>query len=159
ASDAPMTDEQMGKASVPVMHLPTVMGAVVLTYNLPEVKQPLQFTGEVVSEIFLGKITKWGDEKIAKLNKGVSLPKDMDIVVAHRSDGSGTANIFTDYLSKVSPEWKEKVGVGSAVKWPVGLGGKGNEGVTGLIKQTPGTIGYVELIYAKSNDLPVAKVR
>ena len=158
ASDAPMTDEQMGKADPHAVHIPTVMGAVVLTYNLPSVTTELKLTPEIIAEIFLGKITTWNDAKIQKANPGVTLPKDA-VLVSHRSDGSGTTNIFTDYLSKVSPDWKSKVGVGPSVNWPVGLGGKGNEGVTGLIKQTPGAIGYVELIYAVNNKLPVAKIK
>jgi phosphate transport system substrate-binding protein len=155
ASDAPMTDEQMAKASG-ITHIPTVLGAVVVTYNAP--MQSLKLTPETLSGIFLGKITKWNDPALAKDNAGVKLP-DTAITVAHRSDGSGTTNIFTDYLSKVSPEWKEKVGKGTAVKWPVGLGGKGNEGVTGLVKGTPGAIGYVELAYAKQNKLPTSTLK
>jgi phosphate transport system substrate-binding protein len=158
ATDAPMTDEQLSKAKSPVLHIPTVLGAVVLTYNLPEIGAKLQLASDVVAEIFLGKITKWNDPKIAAANPGLKLP-DTAILVAHRSDGSGTTNIFVDFLSKVSPEWKQKVGVGTAVNWPTGLGGKGNEGVTGLIKQTPGAIGYVELIYAESNKLPVVTLK
>jgi phosphate transport system substrate-binding protein len=150
-----MTDEQLGKSSVPVLHIPTVLGAVVVTYNVPGVEQGLKLSGDVVGDIFLGKITKWNDARIAKLNPGAKLP-DADVLVVHRSDGSGTTGIFTDYLSKVSPEWKSKVGAGTAVNWPVGLGGKGNEGVSGLVKQTPGSVGYVELIYAKNNSLPYA---
>ncbi|MEK6706531.1 MAG: phosphate ABC transporter substrate-binding protein PstS [Bdellovibrionota bacterium] len=155
ASDAPMTDEQLSKASVPVVHIPTVLGAVVLTYNVPGVEQGLKLSGEVVAYIFLGKVTKWNDSRITALNHGIKLP-ETDILVVHRSDGSGTTGIFTDYLSKVSAEWKTKTGSGTAVNWPVGLGGKGNEGVAGLIKQTPGSIGYVELIYAKNNSLNYA---
>lgn len=158
ASDAPMTEEQMKKARSPILHIPTVLGAVAVTYNLPEVKKPLRMSSEVLANIFLGTITKWNDPAIAKLNEGVALPKTA-IFVAHRSDGSGTTAIFSDYLSKVSTEWKSRVGSGTALKWPTGLGGKGNEGVTGLVKQTPGAIGYVELIYAKSNGLPVAELR
>jgi len=158
ATDAPMTDEQLKKAGEPVLHIPTVMGAVVLTYNLPEVTQELVLSGDVVAEMFLGTITKWNDAKITKLNPGVNLP-DTAIMIAHRSDGSGTTGIFTDYLSKVSPDWKSKVGQGTAVNWPVGLGGKGNEGVTGLVKQTPGSIGYVELIYAENNKLAYASLK
>lgn len=157
ASDAPMTDEQLAKSEVPIIHIPTVLGAVVLTFNIKDIKN-LNLNQEVLSGIFLGKITQWSDPKIAKINPGVALP-NIPIVVIHRSDGSGTSAIFTDYLAKISPEWKTNVGSGTAVKWPVGLGGKGNEGVTGLVKQTPGAIGYVELIYAKSNGLPVAMVR
>lgn len=158
ASDAPMNEEQMAKATSPVLHIPTVLGAVVVTYNLPEVKGPLKLSPEAVSGIFLGKIKKWNDPAIAQINPGANLPAT-DIMVAHRSDGSGTTAIFTDYLSKISAEWKQKAGAGTAVKWPTGLGGKGNEGVTGLVKQTPGAIGYVELIYAESNKLPVAQLK
>ena len=158
ASDAPMTDEQLAKSTTPIFHIPTVLGAVVITYNLPEVKSPLQLTPEVVADAFLGKITKWNDEKIQKLNPKAKLP-DTAIMIVHRSDGSGTSAVFTDYLSKVSPEWKEKVGTSTSVKWPAGLGGKGNEGVTGLLKQSPGALGYVELTYAISNQLPTALLK
>lgn len=158
ASDAPMTDEQLAKAGAPVVHVPTVLGAVVLTYNLPGVETGLKLTGSIVADIFLGKVTKWNDAAITKLNAGVKLP-DMPILVAHRSDGSGTTNIFADYLSKVSEDWKSKVGVGTSLKWPVGLGGKGNEGVSGLVKQTPGSVGYVEWIYAENNKLPYASLQ
>ncbi len=157
ASDAPMTDEQLAKSSKPILHIPTVLGAVVITYNLPGITKPLHFSGDVLANIFLGKITKWNDAAIAKLNPGVALP-DTAILVAHRSDGSGTSAVFTDYLSKVSADWKAKVGAGTAVNWPAGLGGKGNEGVTGVVKQTPGAVGYVELTYAVSNGLPVAEL-
>ncbi len=157
ASDAPMTDEQLAKAGGAIVHIPTVLGAVVVTYNLPGVSE-IKLTPEIVSDIFLGKITKWNDTKIAKLNPNAKLPTD-SLVVVHRSDGSGTSAIFTDYLSKVSATWKEKVGTGTAVNWPVGLGGKGNEGVSGLVKQTPGTIGYVELVYAEKNALPYASLQ
>ena len=157
ATDAPMTEEQMKKAAAPVLHIPTVLGAVVVTYNLPAAGAGLKLTGEIIADIFLGKITSWGDPRIAKLNPGKTLTGD--VMVVHRSDGSGTTNIFTDYLAKVSADWKTKAGTGQAVSWPVGLGGKGNEGVAGLIKQTPGTIGYVELIYAKSNGLPYASIQ
>lgn len=157
ASDAPLTDAQLRKSSVPILHIPTVLGAVVLTYDLPDVKSELKLTPEVLADVFLGKLTQWNDDRIKKINPGVSLP-DEPILVAHRSDGSGTTAIFTDYLSKVSPEWKQKVGHGTSVNWPTGLGGKGNEGVTGLVKQTPGAIGYVELIYAENNHLPVASL-
>ena len=155
ASDGPMTDEQLRAAPGPIMHVPTVMGAVVLTYNVEGVKTGLRLTPEIVADIFLGRVVKWNDGAIAKANPGVELPA-RDIVVVHRSDGSGTSYIFTDYLSKVSQTWLDKVGRGTAVSWPVGLGGKGNEGVTGLVKQTPFSIGYVELIYAMSNQLPYA---
>lgn len=158
ASDAPMTAEEMGKAKTPVVHVPTVMGAVVMSYNLPSIQKPLTFSGDVIADIYLGKITKWNDPRIAALNKGVKLP-DTDILVAYRSDGSGTTSIFTDYLSKVSPEWKSKVGTGKSVAFPVGVAGKGNEGVAGLVKQTEGTIGYLELIYTAQNHLPAANVK
>jgi len=159
ASDAPMSDEEMARAKGgPIQHIPTVLGAVCVTYNLPEVKQTLNLAGDLISDIFLGKVTKWNDPRIAALNKGVTLPS-RDIVVVHRSDGSGTSYIFTDYLSTVSTGWKGGPGKGKDVKWPVGLGGKGNEGVTGQVKQTPGAIGYVELAYARQNKLPTAAVR
>lgn len=158
ASDAPLSDEQMGQMPGPVLHFPTVMGAVVLAYNLESVKQPMRLTGPVVADIFLGKIVKWTDPAITALNPGVTLPDD-PIVTVHRSDGSGTSYIFCDYLSKVSPEWANKVGKGTSVKWIVGVGGKGNEGVTGVVQQTPGAIGYVELIYALSNNIPFATVK
>ncbi|MGK5089464.1 phosphate ABC transporter substrate-binding protein PstS [Bdellovibrionota bacterium FG-2] len=158
ATDSPMTEEQMNKSSIPVVHIPTVLGAVVLTYNVRGVATGLTLNAQTVSEIFLGKITKWSDPKIAGLNPGLKLPEDA-VLVVHRSDGSGTSGIFTDYLSKVSPVWKTKVGAGTAVNWPVGLGGKGNEGVTGLVKQTPGALGYVELIYAKNNQLSYATLK
>ncbi|NDD90980.1 phosphate ABC transporter substrate-binding protein PstS [bacterium] len=158
ASDAPMTNEELAKASTPVVHIPTVLGAVVLSANLPGVKAVLKLTPEVIADIFLGKIQKWNDSKIAALNGGVTLPA-MAILPVYRADGSGTTSIFTDYLVKVSPEFKASVGSGKSVKWPAGLGGKGNEGVTGVIKQTPGAIGYVELIYAESNKLEVAQIK
>jgi phosphate transport system substrate-binding protein len=158
ASDGPMTDEQLGKAKVKILHFPTVLGADVPTYNLPGVSQELNFTPEALAGIFLGNITKWNDPAIVSANHGVNLP-DTDIVVVHRSDGSGTTYIWVDYLSKVSQEWKTKVGKSTSVNWPVGLGGKGNEGVSGLVKQTPGAIGYVELIYAIQNNMPYGKVR
>ncbi len=157
ATDAPMTDEQLKKATSPILHVPTVMGAVVLTYHLTEAGQGLKLSGDVIADIFLGKLTKWDDARIAKLNPGKKLTGD--ILVVHRSDGSGTTNIFTDYLSKVSLDWKAKAGTGTAINWPVGLGGKGNEGVSGLVKQTPGSIGYVELIFAKTNSLSYASVQ
>jgi phosphate transport system substrate-binding protein len=156
ASDAPMTEAELAAAPQPLVHVPTVLGAVVVTYNAPV--QGLKLTADTISGIFLGKITKWNDQAIAAVNPGVKLP-DADIAVVHRSDGSGTTAIFTDYLAKVSPEWKAKVGAGKSVKWPVGLGGKGNEGVTGFVKQTPGAIGYVELAYATQNKLPMADVK
>lgn len=158
ASDAPMTDEQLNKSAVPIIHIPTVLGAVVLSYNLKGVARDLQLSPSVVAKIFLGEIKKWNDPAILASNKGLTLP-DQDILVVHRSDGSGTTAIFSDFLSKVSPDWSSKVGSGTALKWPSGLGGKGNEGVSGLIKQTDGSIGYVELIYAESNQLPTAKIQ
>jgi phosphate transport system substrate-binding protein len=159
ATDGPMSDEQMQAVGGKVIHLPTVMGAVVLTYNLPAAASAkLKFDGPTIADIFLGKITKWNDKRIAGLNAGVTLP-DADIIVVHRSDGSGTSYIFTDYLSKVSSEWKEKVGKATSVNWPAGLGGKGNEGVTQQVKQTEGALGYVELIYAFANNLPYAQVK
>lgn len=158
ASDAPMNGKQDSAISAPAIHIPVTAGAVVLSYNIPEVKEQLQFTPAVLADIFMGNITKWDDAKIAAINKGVKLPST-PILIAHRSDGSGTTNIFTTYLSKVSDGWKSKVGAGSAVNWPVGLGGKGNEGVAGLIKQTPGSIGYIELAYAIQNGMPYAKMQ
>ncbi len=158
ASDGPMTDEQLKAAPGPILHFPTVMGAVVLTYNIEGVATGLKLTPEAVAGIFWGKITKWNDPQLTAANPGVNLPP-RDIVVVHRSDGSGTSYIFTDYLSKVSKDWNNKVGKGTAVNWPIGLGGKGNEGVTGLVKQTPFSVGYVELIYALSNELPYADVK
>ncbi|HVM87670.1 MAG TPA: phosphate ABC transporter substrate-binding protein PstS [Puia sp.] len=158
ASDAPMNAKQDSAVSAPVLHIPVTAGAVVLSYNLPDVKDTLKLTPAILADIFLGKITKWDDAKIAEVNKGVKLPST-GIVIAHRSDGSGTSNIFTTYLSKVNEEWSTKVGKGSSVNWPVGLGGKGNEGVAGLIKQTPGAIGYIELAYAIQNNMPYAKMQ
>ena len=160
ASDAPMKDEDLKSAPGEILHVPTVLGAVVLTYNLEGMSgsKPLRFSPEVIADIFLGKTKKWNDPKIAADNPGVTLPTT-DITVVHRSDSSGTSAVFTDYLSKVSPEWKEKVGAGTSPSWPVGLGGKGNEGVTGQVKNTPNTIGYVELAYAAQNKLPVAEIK
>jgi len=158
ASDMPMTDEQLGQAKTKILHFPTVLGAVVPTYNIPGLSQELNFTPDALVGIYLGKITKWNDPAIAKENKGVNLP-GTDIVVVHRSEGSGTTYVWVDYLSKVSAEWQSKVGRNSSVNWPVGLGGKGNEEVTGLVKQTPGSIGYVELIYAIQNQIPYGRVR
>ena len=158
ASDGPMTDEQLSAAPGHLMHFPTVMGAVVLTYNAEGVPTGLKLTPEAIAGIYLGKITKWNDPALAAANPGLSLPA-RDIIVIHRSDGSGTSFIFTDYLSKISKEWNNKVGKGTSVNWPLGLGGKGNEGVTGLVKQTPFSMGYVELIYALSNELPYADVK
>src|SRR6476620_11232396 len=158
ASDSPMKDEDLKSAPGEILHVPTVLGAVVITYNLSGVNQPLRFSPEVIADIFLGKVKKWNDAKIAADNPGVTLPTN-DITVVHRSDGSGTSAVFTDYLSKVSAEWKDKVGTGTSPSWPVGLGGKGNEGVTGQVKNTPNTIGYVELAYAVQNKLPVAHIK
>lgn len=159
ATDGPMTDQQIAAVNGNVLHVPTVLGAVSVTYNLPSIANTeLNFDGKLVADIFLGRVTRWNDGRIAALNPNVTLPKD-DIVVIRRSDGSGTTFIFTDYLSKVSPQWSRQVGKGTSVNWPVGLGGKGNEGVTQQVKQSPGTIGYVELIYALSNKLPSAKIR
>ena len=158
ASDVPMNDEQLGQSKTKILHFPTVLGAVVPTYNIAGVSQELNFTGEVLTDIFLGKITKWNDPEIAKYNKGVNLPAQ-DIVVVHRSEGSGTSYVWTDFLSKVSTQWGSKVGRNTAVNWPVGLGGKGNEGVAGLVKQIPGALGYVELIYAVQNQIPYGRVR
>ena len=159
ASDGPMTDQQVAAVNGNVVHIPTVLGAVVLTYNVPELgTTTLKFDGPTIADIFLGRITKWNDPRIAQLNPGARLPAG-DIIVTHRSDGSGTSYIFTDYLSKVSPEWSAKVGRSTSVSWPVGLGGKGNEGVTQQVKQNAGSIGYVELIYAASNKLPYAQVK
>src|SRR5499426_888571 len=157
ASDGPMSDENLAKAPGKLLHIPTVAGAVVLTYNL-EGAPALKFDGETIADIYLGQIKKWNDPKLAATNPGAKLP-DKDIVVVHRSDGSGTTAIFTDYLSKVSPEWKSKVGNNTSVSWPTGIGGKGNEGVSGQVKQTPGAIGYVELIYAIQNKMPFAEVK
>jgi phosphate transport system substrate-binding protein len=158
ASDGPMTDEQLQQAGFKVLHFPTVLGAAVPSYNIPGVTGELKFTPEAIAGIFLGKVTKWNDPAIAGANPGVKLPAD-DIVVIHRSDGSGTTYIWTDYLSKVSSDWQSKVGKNTSVNWPVGLGGKGNEGVAGLLKQTPDSIGYVELIYAIQNSLPYGTVK
>jgi phosphate transport system substrate-binding protein len=161
-SDGPMNDDQLkafqDKHGFGILHFPTVLGAAVPTYNIPGVSAELNFTSDAIAGIFLGKITKWNDPAIAGPNKGVNLPGN-DIVVVHRSDGSGTTYIWTDYLSKVSDEWKNKVGKGTSVNWPVGLGGKGNEGVAGLIKQTPNSFGYVELIYAIQNSMPYGRVK
>lgn len=157
ASDGPMTDDQLAQAKqklgYDILHFPTVLGADVPSYNIPGISATLKFTPESISNIYLGKITKWNDPAITGPNPGVKLPST-DIVVVHRSEGSGTTYIWTDYLSKVNPEWKSKVGFGTSVNWPVGLGGKGNEGVAGLVKQTPGAIGYLELIYAIQTNIP-----
>ncbi len=158
ASDGPMTDEQLSQAKTKILHIPTVMGAVVPAYNVPGVNTELKFTPEALSGIFLGKITTWNDPAIAKANPGVSLP-NQTIIVVHRSDGSGTTYIFTDYLSKVSSEWANGPGKGTSVKWPVGLGGKGNEGVAGMIRQMQGGIGYIELIYAVQNKIDYGLVK
>lgn len=159
ATDGPMTDQQLANAKGgAVLHIPTVLGAVSITYNLPELKQPLRLTGSVLADIYLGTITKWNDARITALNPGVQLPA-RDIVVAHRSDGSGTSYIFTDYLSTVSPRWLARVGRGQSLGWPVGLGSKGSEGVSGSVKHTPGAIGYVELSYATQNKLPSALIQ
>src|ERR1035437_8727790 len=157
ASDAPMSDEELKNSPAPIAHIPTCLGADVVTYNIPG-EPILQLTGDVVADIFLGKITKWNDAQITKLNPTAKLP-DLAISVIHRSDGSGTTYIFSDYLSKVSPQWKTKPGTGKSLEWPAGLGAKGNEGVAGLVKQTPGSIGYVELIYAQQNKMPMAKLK
>ena len=156
-TDAFMTDEEMKAAGAAIVHVPTCLGAVVLTYNLPG-NPPLKLTPEIVANIFLGNLARWNDPAIAEANPGIAIP-DMAIVVVHRSDGSGTTAVFSDYLSKVSSEWKEKVGAGKSLNWPVGLGAKGNPGVAGLIKQLPGAVGYVELIYTLQNKMPVAMVR
>src|SRR5579859_6524583 len=158
ASDMPMTDEQLSKLKGHALHFPTVLGAVVPTYNVPGVSQDLKFSGETLADIYLGKIKKWNEAAVMKDNPGVKLPAE-EIVVVHRSDGSGTSFIWTDFLSKVSPEWKSKVGANTSVSWPAGLGGKGNEGVAGTVKQTPNSIGYVELIYAIQNKMPYGLVK
>ncbi len=158
ASDQPMTVEQLEKARIKPLHFPTVLGAVVATYNVPEVKSELRFTPEALAGVFLGKVKRWNDPELARANPGVNLPAK-DIVVVHRSDGSGTTYIWTDYLAKTNPEWKSRVGSGTAVSWPAGLGAKGNEGVAGLVKQTPYSLGYVELIYALQNKMPYGRVR
>jgi phosphate transport system substrate-binding protein len=159
ATDGPMNESQIAAVNGNVLHIPTVLGAVVVTYNLPSLgNTKLKFDGNLLVEIFMGRVTKWNDSKIAALNPGVRLP-DIDLVVVHRSDGSGTTYVFTDYLNKFSREWKDKVGFATSVNWPVGLGGKGNEGVTQQVKQVEGALGYVELIYALSNQLPYAVVK
>ncbi|MGC2370741.1 MAG: phosphate ABC transporter substrate-binding protein PstS, partial [Candidatus Sulfotelmatobacter sp.] len=150
ASDGPMTDQQMAESKIKILHVPTVLGADVPAYNIPGVNAELKFTPEVLAGIFLGKISKWDDKAITSVNPGVKLP-DQNITVVHRSDGSGTTYVWTDYLSKISPEWQSSVGKGTSVKWPVGIGGKGNEGVAGAIRQLPGSLGYIELIYAVQN--------
>jgi phosphate transport system substrate-binding protein len=159
ATDGPMNESQIQAVSGNVLHVPAVLGAVVVTYNLPSLGDTkLKFDGNLLVDIFMGRITKWNDPKIAALNPGVKLP-DIDLIVVHRSDGSGTTYVFTDYLNKFSREWKDKVGYATSVNWPVGLGGKGNEGVTQQVKQVEGALGYVELIYALSNELPYAQVK
>ena len=159
ASDAPMSDEELAKSKGgPIVHIPTVLGAVVITYNVPGVSQPIKLTGDLIADIFMGRVKKWNDSRIVALNAGVTLPNN-DLLVVHRSEGSGTTFIFTDYLSSVSNAWKTTAGKGKEVKWPTGLGARGNEAVSGQVKQTPGTIGYVELAYAKQNNLPVAAIR
>jgi phosphate transport system substrate-binding protein len=158
ASDSPMTDEQLAQTAFKVLHLPTVLGAVVPAYNIPGVKQEIKFAPDVLADIFLGKITNWNDGRIAKDNPGIKFP-NKEIVVIHRADGSGTTFIFTDYLSKVSKDWASGPSKGTAVKWPVGLGGKGNEGVAGYIRQMEGAVGYVELIYALQNNITYGSVR
>jgi phosphate transport system substrate-binding protein len=158
ASDGPMTDAQLAESKVKLVHIPTVLGAVVPVYNLPGVSTDLRFSPDVLADIYLGKISQWNDGRIAKDNPGVKLP-DTKIIVVHRSDGSGTSYIFTDYLSKVSTDWASSVGRNTAVSWPLGIGAKGNEGVAGMVRQLPGTIGYVELIYALQNKIPFGYVR
>src|SRR6266446_1655246 len=158
ATDGPMTNDQQLAAPGKILHFPTVLGAVVPVYRIPNVNATLKFSGPALADVFLGKITKWNDPAIVKLNPGVSLP-NTDITVVHRADGSGTTYIWADYLAKVSPEWKTKVGVGTSPNWPVGVGGKGNEGVAGLVTQTPGSIGYVELIFALQNKISYGQVQ
>jgi phosphate transport system substrate-binding protein len=158
ASDMPMTDEHLEAAPGPVLHFPTVLGGVVPIYNVPGVSAPLRFSGPLLAQIYLGNVSKWNDPAIGQLNPGVTLPATA-IAVVHRSDGSGTTFIFCDFLSKTYPEWKQKVGASTSVQWPAGFGGKGNEGVAGLVKQTPGAIGYVELIYALQNKIPFGAVQ
>jgi phosphate transport system substrate-binding protein len=158
ASDMPLNDDKLNQLSLNIIQFPTVLGAVVPTYNIPGVSAELKFTPEVLAGIYLGTITKWNDRAITKENPGVTLPGN-DIVVVHRSDGSGTTFVWTDYLSKVSPDWKSKVGSNTSVNWPAGLGQKGNEGVSGLVKDTPNSIGYVELIYVLQNNLTFGSVR
>jgi phosphate transport system substrate-binding protein len=158
ATDGPMSDDQLAQAKSKILHIPTVLGAVVPAYNVPGVTQEIKFTPEILAGIFLGKITNWNDAAIAKVNQGITFP-NQPIVVVHRSDGSGTTFVFTDYLSKVSNDWKSAVGKGTSVKWPVGLGAKGNEGVAGMIRQMEGAIGYVELIYAEQNKISHGSVK
>lgn len=158
ASDGPMSDEQLSQAKIKILHVPTVLGAVVPAYNVPGVSGEVKFTPDVIAGIFLGKITNWNDKAVSAANPDITFP-DQPIVVVHRSDGSGTTYIFTDYLSKISPEWAGSAGKGTSVKWPVGLGGKGNEGVAGVVRQMQGAIGYVELIYAVQNKIPYGSVK
>jgi phosphate transport system substrate-binding protein len=159
ATDGPMNESQIAAVNGNVLHVPTVLGAVVVTYNLPSLgSTKLKFDGNLLVDIFMGRVTKWSDKQIAALNPGVKLP-DIDLIVVHRSDGSGTTYVFTDFLNKFSREWRDKVGYATSVNWPVGLGGKGNEGVTQQVKQVEGAVGYVELIYAISNQLPYADVK
>lgn len=158
ATDGPMNDEQLGKAKIKLLHFPTVLGAVVPTYNIPVLTEDLRFTPDVLAGIYLGEVKRWDDPRIASANPGIKLPS-ANLVVVHRSDGSGTTYVWTDYLSKVGKSWEQKVGRGTSVNWPVGLGGKGNEGVAGLVKQTPYSIGYVELIYAEQTKLPHGAVQ
>ena len=159
ASDGPMSDAELANAKGgALLHIPTVLGAVVMTYNLPEVTTPVKFSPEVIADLFLGRITRWNDPRLAALNPGVPLPA-RDVLIVHRSDGSGTTYVFTDYLAAVSEAWRTGPGKGKEVEWPVGLGGKGNEGVSGQVKQTPGALGYVELAYAKQNNLAIGQVR
>lgn len=158
ATDGPMTDEQLKAAPGRILHFPTVLGAVVPVYNLPGASGELRFTGELLADVTLGKVTRWNDPAVAQLNPGVNLP-DTPITVVHRSDGSGTTYVWVDYLSKISPEFKQKVGVSTSVSWPVGVGGKGNEGVAGLVRQTPGSLGYIELVYALQNKISYGVVR
>src|SRR5271163_5058322 len=159
ASDGPMTDQQLAESKVKILHVPTVLGAVVPAYNISGVSGEIKFTPDVLAGIFLGKITNWNDKAIASANPGINFPKDEPIVVIHRSDGSGTTFIFTDFLFKVSSDWQSQVGKATSVKWPVGLGGKGNEGVAGLIRQMKGSIGYIELIYAVQNNIAYGSVK
>ena len=157
-TDAPMTDSAIAAIQGNVLHIPTVMGAVVIAYNLPGLSQPVKFTPDVVADILLGKITNWNDARLASINAGLTLPSQ-NIIVVHRSDGSGTSFVFTDYLSKVSPDWQQKVGKGTSPNWPVGLGGRGNDGVSATVSQTPGAVGYVELAYATINRIPFGTLR
>ncbi len=158
ATDGPMTDDQLKEAGAPVLHIPLVMGAIVPTYNLPELPHAIRFTSDALTHIFLGDVKTWNDPKIASANPDLKLPST-PVVVVHRSDGSGSTYIWADYLAKVSPEWKTKVGVATSLNWPVGIGGKGNEGVAGTVRQTPGAIGYVELTYALQNKLPLGEIK